>query len=321
MVSKSRALLIFQYLWEHTDEDHPAATNDILRHLASLGVSAARKTVAEDIAELQSIGFDIVCNRSRQNEYFIGSRLLELAELKLLVDAVQAARFISPKKSGELIGKISALASPYQGAKLKRNLFVDGKAKTGNEKVYYAIDTLYTAIQTEQAVTFQYIEYTPEKKKTLKHKGQVYILSPYDMMWNGDAYYVLGFSESHSKVVKFRVERMHKPVLSDKAYQPKPDGYDIAAFCRQVFAMYDGQLCTVELQCENSLMKAIIDRFGADVPIRIADCAHFIATVEVSVSPTFYAWVFTYGGRIQILSPESVRREYSERLKMAYNQA
>lgn len=161
---KNRTLSILRYLWEYTDENNPATTNDIIEYLAAFGIVTTRKTVTEDIAELQSIGIDIVCNRSRQNEYFIGTRHLEIAELKLLVDAVQAAKFLSPKKSMELIGKLSSLTSPHQGNLLKRSLYVDGKAKTENEKVFYSVDTLYTAIQTEKTVTFKYIEYTAEKK-------------------------------------------------------------------------------------------------------------------------------------------------------------
>lgn len=161
MVNKNRALYIFKYLWDHTDEEHPATTADIIAYLASLGISTTRKTVAEDAAELQNSGFDVVCNRSRQNEYFIGTRHLELAELKLLVDAVQAARFIFPKKSRELIGKVTGLISPHQGESLRRSLFVDGKVKTGNEAVYYAVDILHTAIQQQKTVMFKYIEYTP----------------------------------------------------------------------------------------------------------------------------------------------------------------
>lgn len=208
MINKSRALYIFKYLWDHTDEEHPATTADIIQYLASIGISTTRKTVAEDAAELQNSGFDVICNRSRQNEFFIGSRHMELAELKMLVDAVQAAKFISPKKSKELIGKVTELASPYQSDTLKRSLFVDDKVKTSNESVYYAVDTLHEAIQKQKTVAFRYIEYTPQKKRAYKHGGQVYLLSPYDMVWNSDAYYVFGFSESHGKVVKFRVDRM-----------------------------------------------------------------------------------------------------------------
>ena len=321
MVNKNRPLRIFKYLWEHTDESHPATTADIIEHLASLGITTTRKTIAEDVTELQESGFDIVCNRSRQNEYFIGSRYMEVAELKMLVDAVQAARFIYPKKSAELIGKVSALASPHQSIDLKRNLFVDGKVKTSNEAVYYSVDALHHAIQNSLAVTFQYIEYTADKKKVLKHNGQKYVLSPYDLVWCNDGYYVVGWSESHDKVVKFRVDRMVRMNISEKPFRVKPKEYDIAVFCRQVFSMYDGELCKVELKCKNALMKTVIDRFGEDVETMSLENGYFKAVVEVSVSPTFYSWVFTFDGGIKILSPKKVRQAYIDRLKSAENHA
>ena len=292
MVNKNRALYIFKYLWDHTDEEHPATTADIIAYLASLGISTTRKTVAEDAAEL-----------------------------KLLVDAVQAARFISPKKSRELIEKVTGLTSPHQGESLRRSLFVDGKVKTGNEAVYYAVDILHTAIQQQKTVMFKYIEYTPQKKKRYKHGGRVYVLSPYDMVWNSDAYYVCGYSKSHGKVVTFRVDRMCRPELSESVFCPRPEGYDIGKYCRRVFSMYDGADCTVELKCENSLMDDIVDRFGEQVQTGRYDSSHFTARVQVSVSPTFYAWVFTYGGQIEILSPEPVRQEYAQRLQAALKQA
>lgn len=216
----------------------------------------------------------MVCNRSRQNEYFIVTRYLELAELKLLVDAVQAARFISPKKSRELIEKVTGLISPHQGESLRRSLFVDGKVKTGNEAVYYAVDILHTAIQQQKTVMFKYIKYTPQKKKRYKHGGRVYVLSPYDMVWNSDAYYVCGYSKSHGKVVTFRVDRMCRPELSESVFCPRPEGYDIGKYCRRVFSMYDGADCTVELKCENSLMDDIVDRFGEQVQTGRYDSSH-----------------------------------------------
>lgn len=185
MVNKNRALYIFKYLWDHTDEEHPATTADIIAYLASLGISTTRKTVAEDAAELQNSGFDVVCNRSRQNEYFIGTRHLELAELKLLVDAVQAARFISPKKSRELIGKVTGLISPHQGESLRRSLFVDGKVKTGNEAVYYAVDILHTAIQQQKTVMFKYID-TPHRRKSGTSTADV-CMSSFLTIWSGTA--------------------------------------------------------------------------------------------------------------------------------------
>ena len=318
MADKNRPLHILKYLWDHTDEEHPAIITDILTHLEDCGIHTNRKTVASDLAELQDSGFDIVCNKSRQNKYFIGSRSLELAELKMIVDAIQAARFISESKSVALIEKISSLASPYQAEQLKRSLYVEGKAKTTNETVNYTVDLLQSAIQSQMAIEFQYIEYTPRKEKVLKNSGYTYRLSPYDLVWNNDCYYVFGWSEKHDKVVKFRVDRMYHPKISLSNYHPIPDDYDIQKYCEQVFMMYDGARSKVKLKCDNAFMKVIIDRFGEDVDTQLIDESSFIVTAEIAASPTFFSWVFNYGGKIQILEPESVREEYQVRVKEAY---
>lgn len=315
--TKNRILYVFKYLWEHSDENHPATVYDIIDYLAGIGISAGRKTVADDIGQLQEYGYDIVCNKSRQNQYFIGERDFELPELKMLVDAVQAAKFITPKKSKSLIKKLTGMASPFQAGELKRQLYIDGRVKTTNENVYYIVDLLYSAINEKKQVTFKYYEYTPEKKKVFKHNGQLYIFSPYDLVWSNDSYYVFGFSESHGKVVKFRVDRMYKPKLTEAAAVKKPSEYNITKFCQQVFMMYDAECCTVELLCENSLMKTIIDRFGDKVETKTMDCGHFVATVEVSCSPTFFAWIFTYSGKLKILSPKHIVTAYKEHLTKA----
>ena len=287
MADKNRPLHILKYLWDHTDEEHPAIITDILAHLEECGIRTNRKTVASDLADLQDSGFDIVCNKSRQNQYFIGSRALELAELKMIVDAIQAAKFISESKSVALIEKVSSLASPHQAEQLQRRLYVEGKAKTTNETVNYTVDLLQAAIQTESSVEFQYIEYTARKKKELKHDGYLYRFSPYDLVWNNDCYYIFGWSQKHDKIVKFRVDRMYQPKLSAVAYHPRPEDYDISDYCERVFMMYEGKPCKVKLLCDNSLMKAIIDRFGEDVETHLHDDDSFSVVAEISASATF----------------------------------
>ena len=319
MAEKNRPLIIFRYLWDHTDEEHPAIIKDILAYLEEQGVHTNRKTVAKDLADLQDSGFDVICNKSRQNQYFIGNRGLELAELKTIVDAVQAAKFISHAKSKSLIERLSTLGSPYQSDQLKRNLYVDGKVKTNNEAVYYTVDLLHHAIQNRKVVAFQYIEYTQKKKKVLKHDGQRYHFSPYDLVWNNDAYYVFGWSDGnhHDKVVKFRVDRITNLIETELVFHKKPKDYNISKFCKQVFSMYDGEDCTVTLRCDNSVMKDVIDRFGEGVKTSTLDDTSFLAEVEVSVSQTFFAWVFAYAGRITIMAPSEIAQDYKMMLNTA----
>jgi predicted DNA-binding transcriptional regulator YafY len=317
MAEKNRPLYIIRYLWDNTDENHPATIKDICAHLEDKGLTPNRKTVAAALLELQDSGFDIVCNRSRQNKYFIGSRILEIAELKTIVDAVRAAKFISPAKSHALIEKLSAFASPFQAKELQGEPFADGIAKTANEGVYYTVDLLHYAINNEKTVEFQYSEYTADKEKVLKHCGAIYRFSPYDLIWNNDRYYVFGWSERHGKVVKFRVDRMVNAKQSMADHHPRPADYDIKAFCSQVFMMYDGEPCRVKLRCSNDMMNTIVDRFGDDVKIIKVDDASFIAEADVFTSATFCSWIFAYGGAISIVSPQKVVDEYKKKLSDA----
>ncbi len=316
MINKNRPLMVFRFLWDNTDEEHPALITDILNYLEKNGIHSNRKTIAADLRELQDSGFDIVCNRSRQNQYFIGNRGLELAELKSIVDAIQAAKFISSSKSKSLINRLSSFASPFQADQLKRSIYVDGKTKTSNENVYYIVDLLHYAIQNQRAVSFQYLEYTQQKEKILKHNGQKYILSPYDLVWNNDAYYIFGWSEgnNHDKVVKFRVDRMTNAREIMHKYRSKPKDYDIEEFCRQAFSMFDGEEYLVTLRCDNSVMKDVIDKFGEGITVQSFDKITFITEVTVSVSQTFFAWVFAFSGKIRIIGPEKVKQKFLEQI-------
>ena len=313
--SKDRLLFLLELLNRETDEEHPVTIAEIIDRLNAEGFTATRKTVTKDIDTLLAHGVDVVCNKSRQNKYFIGNRAFELPELTLLVDAVQAAKFISVKQSRRLIEKLSALVSVYQADRLNRQLYVEKQVKSVNEKVFYTVDLLQAAIQTKRQVTFQYFEYTAAKKKVLKHGGQVYVVSPYALLWNNDSYYMLGFSESHGKVVSFRVDRMSAPKLIEATALPKPKGFRVEGYIQSVFSMYDEEIRMVTLRCENSLMKSIIDRFGEKVKTKIIDKAHFFAEVEVSVSPTFFGWVVSFGGRMEIAAPDDVVEQYLNLLR------
>lgn len=308
MEKKSRLLQIKRYLEERTDEAHPSAIADILSYLESEGVQADRRTVSRDIERLMESGMDIVCNAGRRNEYFCGGKGFELPELKLLVDAVQASRFISHRKSQALIGKLLSLGSAHQASELNRHLYSDKQIKSENERVYITVDLLHTAINRKKQVRFKYYEYLPDKRKAYKHNGQIYEFSPYGLIWNGDHYYAAGYSRHHDRIITFRVDRIASPRLTDKPAIPELDGFDMSFYARQVFQMYDGPIYEVTLLCENYHMKTLVDRFGENVQTAIADYGHFTATVSVAVSPTFYGWVFA--NRMKILKPEDAVKEF-----------
>lgn len=238
-----------------------------------------------------------------------------MPELKLLIDAVESSKFITASKSTELIRKLGYLVSEPQGKELKRNLFVANRIKPNNERIYSIVDAINDAINAGSKISFQYYEYSAAKKKALKHGGLRYCFSPYSLVWSGDYYYALGYSDKHNKIVQFRVDRIaDTPAILNVAAVPAPEDFDIAEYAKRVYQMYDGENVTVELRCENALMQTIIDRFGEDVTTVAYDMTSFKATVEVSVSPTFYGWVFGFCGRIQILSPQSVQQGFAKML-------
>ena len=301
-------LLLQQYLYEHTDDQHPASVADVLAFWREHGIQAGRKSVYSAIEVLQSNGMDIVCVKSTQNRYFVGERLFELPELKLLVDAVESSRFITAKKSERLIEKLGKLTSESHARQLERHIYMEGTAKPENECIYYSVDEIHNAIQEKRQITFQYYEYTPQKEKILKHNGYRYQFSPYALIWSRDCYYAVGWSEKHGKLAQFRVDRMVAVESSDQAAVCMPD-FDPAEYVRKIFGMYPDDLCTVELLCENEVMRSVIDRFGEEVSTVTADDGHFKAIVEVAPSPPFFAWVFTFCGKIQILGPAEVLDE------------
>ena len=306
--SQHALLLLQQYLYQQTDEQHPVSVTDILAFWQQHGIQAGRKSVYTDIELLQNAGMDIVCVKSSQNRYFVGQRLFELPELKLLVDAVESSRFITEKKSTALIKKLSHLTSTAQAEQLNRRIYMGGTPKPENESIYYNVDTIHNAVQKKQQITFQYFEYTPKKEKVLKHDGYKYRFSPYAMIWNRDCYYAVGWSEKHGKIAQFRVDRMTAVEPLEQAAVQTPD-FDPAEYVRKVFGMYPDDLCTAKLLCDNEVMRSVIDRFGENVRTETVDEQHFRATVEVAPSPPFFSWVFTFSGKIRIVSPAAVLEE------------
>ncbi len=316
---KLRLLRILELLRTETDEQHPLSTaqiEDILRE--RWGLEAYRITIQNDIAAMAAAGIDIVTVHSTQNKYYLGTRLFELPELKLLIDAVESGKFISEKKSRVLTEKLTSLASKNEAGSLKRNISIAGRNKGSNEKLYYIMDALNDAINQRRKVRFYYFEYDGQKHRQLKNDGEPYILSPYTLTWNGDFYYVVGWSDKHGKIATFRVDRIDRipELLPDKAV-PRPRQYSIGDFSEKAFQLFDAERHAVTLLCENGAMNTVIDHFGSKIRPRTVDDRHFRVTVEVSLSPTFYAWVFMFGGMIRIEGPEKAKNGFAALLEKA----
>ena len=312
---KARLLILYKMFYEFTDEDHQVTYDFILKYLKEHGVPANDHTVRDDIRLLMELGYDIVCEVSRPNRYFMGSRELEAAEVKLLIDAVSSSRFITEKKSKTLTKKLGNLASQYQRKELKRNIYATHRAKTDNEEIFYTVDVVNTAINSRKKIKFQYTEYMPVEGKVLRNDGEVYELSPYALFWNEDYYYVVGWSDKHQNVSVFRADRLYKPEIINAKAVKRPNDFTLDAYSNRIFEMYDGDPVEVKLECKNEFMKYIVDRFGTKLDTEISDEGKFIVSVEVSLSPTFYAWVFTFEGGIKILSPEKVVKAFRDMVK------
>ena len=315
--TKKRMLLILELLYKTTDESHPVSTVEIMDYLVGKGFQIDRKTLRSDLRLLISMGYDIVVVKSSPNKYFWGERTFEIPELKMLLDAVSSARFISETKSKQLTKKIMSLAGMQQRKQLKRHVRAIGKTKADNKGLYYIIDTITEAINRKKKISFQYTEYNGRKEKILRNDGEVYILSPYVLYWNEDYYYVLGYSDKRETVTAFRIDRMKTSKIMEEDAVPKPEGFAVSAYSKKVFQMFSGEEITVELECDTSLMKYVIDRFGIDVETEELSEDKFLAKIPVDLSPTFYGWVFQFGGGIRITGPEEAVGAYIEMLDKA----
>ena len=316
MEQTNRTLLVAKYLWENTDEMHTVSLEQIKDFLVSCGLSRPdSRPIKNDIAQLTALGMDIVVDRRVQNQYFVATRHFDTAEVKLLIDAVQSSKFITPRKSKALIKKLGTFIDPHQKQLLKRQFYVDYRAKADNEAILRIVDSIHTAIGYKKKITFQYFDYMPSKKKVHRHDGDLYVVSPYAMLWNNDFYYMVGYSDSRELVATYRVDRIDNLTVTDDAVVPRPRDFDISDYFGQTFSMFSGEECQVELLCENELMGGIIDRFGEDVHTEVIDEEHFKITATIALSNNFFGWVFASGGRMQIVSPPEAAEQFNSILK------
>ena len=316
---KLRPLYLLRVLKERTDEDHTLTTAQLCKMLKEeFGIETFRTTIKGDIEVLQQAGFSVQVTRSTQNLYNYIERDFDVPEVKLLIDAVMSSKFITKAKSDQLVSNLTELAGPYKARELKRNLVVDGRIKPENEQVYMIVDAINEAINARKKIRFQKVEYNVKKERVLHHGGEKYVFSPYSLVWDGDFYYVVGYSDKYQSIGSHRVDRIYKrPEILDEAAVPPMVGFDINTYVNTMFRMYNSDRYEVELQVENQLMDAIVDKFGSDVTTYACDQKSFRVVATVSVGTTFYNWIFGFGGRVKIRGPENVRREYEARVKEA----
>ncbi len=314
---KLKLLYLLKMLNEKTDEENTMTVNEMIAELNRYGITAERKSIYDDLEALRHYGLDIVTRKSKTTEYFVASRLFELPELKLLVDAIQCSKFVTHKKSNELIKKIESLASTKQAQSLHRQVYVSNRVKTINESIYYNVDRLHAAIAENKQVTFKYFDYDIKKEKVYRKNGDKYIVSPYGLSWDDENYYLVTFSTKYNDFTHYRVDRMTDIDLLEENREPLPEKaqFDIAEYSKKVFNMFGGEEVMVKIKFDNSLVNAAIDRFGKDIIIGKLDDTSFFIWIKVAVSSTFFAWLSQFGSKVKVLSPETVVEQYKNSLR------
>lgn len=315
---KMKLLHILHVLTEKTDENHYLTAAQLIDELDKVGIRAERKSIYSDIEELTDYGYDIIHVKSRTNGgYYLAGRDFELAELKLLVDAVQASRFITKKKSSELIKKLEKLTSNYEAKSLQRQVYVTNRIKTDNESVYYNIDDIHNAILNNKKIKFQYMDWTVSKELKPRKNGQWYEVSPYALIWAEERYYLVGYSSQNGEIRHYRVDKIGKISVLDERREgmENPSTFDVATYSNKVFGMYGGEAECVTIAFPEKLIGVFIDRFGKEIDIRKRDEGYLSVRTGIVPSGQFYGWICGLGKDVKILAPQRVKDAYYEYLQ------
>ena len=313
-----KSFYILQILMERTDEEHPLSASALVKVLEKeYQIHVNRSTVYSEIRKISDAGVDIVHQEARPSGYYVGSRQFELAELKLLVDAVQSSKFITLKKSDQLIRKLETLCSRDQAKQLSSQVTIYNRSKTPNETIYYNVDRIHSAIFLNHQITYQYVEWTMDKKTVPRHDGAYYNVSPLHLIWDDENYYLIAYDERSCMVRHYRVDKMRDIVIQEdlRSREALEEKIDVAAFSRKTFGMFSGVDAKVQLQGRKHLAGVVLDRFGTDIFMRPLDDESFSATVTVTVSRQFFGWLTAIGSELRLTGPLEVKQQYKEYLK------
>jgi predicted DNA-binding transcriptional regulator YafY len=317
-LQKLKILYLRKIFLEKTDETHSISMTEILSSLAAYGIRAERKSIYSDIEHLKLYGMDIIGEKEGNSyRYHVGERQFELAELKLLVDSVESAKFMTRKKSDQLIHKIEQLASRYEASQLQRQVYVSGRVKTGNESIYYNVDALHEAIAQNTQISFQYFSWNVRKEQVLRRNGERYVVSPWALSWDDENYYLVAYDSIEDKIKHFRVDKMLHIAMEHKRREgvARFRSFDLGAYAKKTFGMFAGEEQTVTIQCVNELAGVMIDRFGQDIMMRPVDGEHFQVRVKVAVSRQFLGWIMALGEGVRITGPDSVVKQVRDEIR------
>lgn len=310
---KIKLLKLMELLQQETDEQHPLRASEICSRLVSIGISCDRRTLTKDINVLNEQGFEVMSvMMGHEKGYYIEDRSFSVPELKILIDAVQAATFITDKKTNELINKIAALGGSHRAEILKSNIVCFNTRKHSNESIYYSVNYLEDAIEKKKKVIFRYYDLNENGEKVYRREGHHYVVEPIALIFNEDNYYLICYSAKHDNTANYRIDRMDSVELIDEDVCEKALVLreSVAGYTDQVFKMYGGQPENITIEFNDRLIGVVYDKFGEDTKmLRLSDhtCA---ATVKVQVSPTFWGWLFQFGDQMKLRSPETLVEQY-----------
>ncbi len=310
-----KILYLYKILSELTDENHSISMPDIILKLESYGIKSERKALYEDIEALRSFGLDIITIKGRYPGYYVASREFELPELKLLADAVTSSRFLTEKKSRELVKKLETLASVHEAKQLQRQVFIADREKSMNEKIYLNVDNIHRAIAENKKISFKYFDYGLDKKK--KYREGLRTCSPYVLAWNNQSYYLIAYYEKYNDISNFRVDRMESVQILDEEAQPRPENFNLSDYMSSTFSMFSGKSQRVTLRFDNSLINSVIDRFGKDIIVTKDGEEHFTVNVSIKTQQPepFFGWLFQFGTNAEIVEPAELNERYGEMLR------
>jgi predicted DNA-binding transcriptional regulator YafY len=320
---KLKLLYLSKIFKEKTDDEHYLTMPQIISELNKYGIDANRKSVYDDIEALNVFGIEILKERiGPQTFYHCGNRDFEIAELKFLVDAIQSSKFITVKKTRELIKKLESMVSTYDAKLLEREVFVAGRIKNMDETIYYSIDAVHTAISEGHMIRFRYFGWNTKGEKEYRHDGRIYEISPWALCWDDENYYMIGFDAESEKLKHYRVDKMSNIEVTGKRRKGTTafKNQDKAVYTKKRFRMFDGKEQTVTLKCKNYLSNVIVDQFGSDVRMRPADDDHFTVNVDVAVSYQFFGWIIALGGDAVITKPAEVKEELETLLEKKFTE-
>ncbi len=322
--SKRRLLALAEFFKKRTDEEHAFSAGEICDYLAGLGIVAERKAIYSDIEALRESGYDILCSRGGNKGFFLADREFQEAEARLMIDAVQTARFITAKKSSELVSKISGLLSEPVAEKMLDKIYISSANKGKNEEVYYNIDLLYRAICDKKQVSFYYYHHYVAKDLSIKTSERSFAVSPYALIWSNDHYYLISNNNRYNNLMHTRIDRIKKVKILDRPARPfsevseYQDVFDSADYEQKLFNMFSGTEQRVTMRCANSILEEIFDRFGDSTAIVSRNADNFTVTADVITGEGFISWVMQYGGRIEILAPQELRESVFRRVQDLY---